>query len=334
MKNLIYLIANTRAISSAFVLMLLVFSFNSCEFVDELPEANSQEDLTPPTANFSFTGGDTIDDFLVFEFANLSSSATTYQWDFGDGNSSTELDPTNTYPSEGSYTVTLTASDALGVVSTTTQTIEVVEPEIPDVPDPVLINADFDKVPKSSGSDCSCSAWINRSLGDQGESSSGNGGSDNVLKWDNNEPDHIYQEFEVVPNSDYTIQLVSAFQSSAGGTMPSMLELRILAGTGYTSGYTPVYYTEPVEFPQDGFGYTTVSQVEETANNLLTEVISSPGNTDYITYTYTFNSGPNDSVALFIRGIGGPATGGGGGDFGYNSGDEEIRADSVTITAN
>ena len=45
---------------------------------------------------------------------------------------------------------------------------------------------------------------------------------------------------------------------------------------------------------------------------------------------YTFNAGNNDSVALFVRGIGGDS----GGNFGYNSGDEEIRMDSVTITAN
>jgi hypothetical protein len=63
-------------------------------------------------------------------------------------------------------------------------------------------------------------------------------------------------------------------------------------------------------------------------------VISNPGNTDYNAYTYTFNVGDNTSVALFIRGIGGPVTGGAGSELGYNSGDEEIRVDSVTITGN
>ncbi len=313
---------------SIFILTILT---TACDYEFDLPEAGSIADETPPVANFTASQSET--DFLKYTFSNLSTSATTFAWDFGDGNSSAELDGENTYSAEGTYTVTLTASDALGVTSTFAEDITIVEPQAPDVPDPVLVNTDFDKLPKSSGSDCSCSAWINKSIGDQGESSSGNGGSDNVVKLDNNEPDHLYQEFEVVPNADYTIQIVTSFKSPEGGSFPSMLELRVLGGVGYTSGYTPTYYTETVDFPQDDFGYASVSQVEDPANNLLIETQSNPNDDGYITYTYTFNAGANDSVALFIRGIGGPATGGGGGDFGYNSGDEEIRVDSLTISA-
>ena len=69
---------------------------------------------------------------------------------------------------------------------------------------------------------------------------------------------------------------------------------------------------------------------EDTANNLLVEVRSNPNDDSYLTTTYTFNAGNNDSVALFMRGIGGNTSG----NFNYNSGDEEIRLDSVTITAN
>jgi len=237
------------------------------------------------------------------------------------------------------YTVTLTATDDLGVSSTFSQVIDVVEPEEPPVADPVLVNADFTKLPKSSGSDCCCSGWINRDVGDQGESSSGNGGSDNVIKFDNNEPDHAYQEFAVTANADYSVQIVTSFKSLVtGGTMPSSLELRVLAGSGYTAGYTPTYYTDTAVMPQGNsatgtWGYNSVAQVEDPANNLLVETQVNPNDTGYLTYTYTFNAGANDSVALFIRGLGGPATGGAGGNYGYNSGDEEIRADSVTITA-
>ena len=308
-----------------------ILIFASCDFEFELPEEGSVEDLTPPSAAFEFN--QSAENFKLYNFANLSTSATNFSWNFGDGNTSTDKDGVNEYPGEGSYTVTLAVSDALGVESTISKTIEVIEPEEPDVPDPVLVNADFTKLPKSSGSDCTCSAWINKDLGDQGESSSGNGGSDNVLKFDNNEPDHIYQEFEVTPNADYTIEVVASFKDLTGGSFPSMLEVRALAGSGYVSGYTPMYFTETTAFPQENWGYTSISQVEDVANNLLAETITNPSDDSYITYTYTFNSGANNSVALFIRGIGGPATGGGGGDFGYNSGDEEIRVDSITIRA-
>ncbi|MBN2779010.1 MAG: PKD domain-containing protein [Bacteroidales bacterium] len=43
--------------------------------------------------------------------------ATNWQWDFGDGNTSTEQNPTHTYISEGSFTVSLTASN--GILSST-----------------------------------------------------------------------------------------------------------------------------------------------------------------------------------------------------------------------
>ncbi|EDP70462.1 surface antigen gene [Flavobacteriales bacterium ALC-1] len=320
----------------AVIAIATISMFNSCEDLEQYEPLgeNSIADATPPSANFTYSQGAGAGDiWKTYTFANGSTSATTYSWDFGDGNSSTEVDAINTYPGEGTWTVTLTASDALGVVSTFSETITVIEPEEPDVPDPVLVNADFNKLPKSSGSDCACAAWINKSIGDQGESSSGNGGSDNVIKFDNNEPDHAYQEFVVTPNADYTVTIVTSFKDPLGGSFPSMLELRILAGAGYDSGYTPTYYTDTVDFPQDDYGYSSIAQVEDPANNLLVEVQSNPVDDSYISYTYTFNSGANDSVALFIRGIGGPATGGGGGDFGYNSGDEEIRADYVTITA-
>ena len=296
---------------------------------------NSIADATPPNANFAFTQGQGAgEEWKDYTFANLSTSATMYAWDFGDGNTSSETDGSNTYSGEGTFTVTLTASDALGVVSTFTQTIEVVEPEAPLIADPVLVNADFNKLAKLGSSNlCSCSGWDNDDIGEQGESSSGNGGSDNVVKFDNNEPDHVYQEFAVTPNADYTISIVTSHKtiSSSPGTYPgSTLELRVLSGAGYISGYTPTYYATAPEFPNSGYGYTTVAQVETAANNLLVETIPNPNDDDYFTQIFTFNAGANDSVALFIRGIGGDSS---AGSYGYTSGDEEIRADSVTITA-
>lgn len=60
----------------------------------------------PVTAVFSFSAsGNTV------TFANASVNATTYAWDFGDGNSSTEENPSHTYSAPGTYQVTLTASN-------------------------------------------------------------------------------------------------------------------------------------------------------------------------------------------------------------------------------
>lgn len=61
-------------------------------------------DFTQPTANFTFSqaGMDAM-------FTNLSECAFTYSWDFGDGNTSTDENPTHTYGNTGTYDVTLTA---------------------------------------------------------------------------------------------------------------------------------------------------------------------------------------------------------------------------------
>jgi len=319
-----------RALRSFFVVAAII-TYTSCED-NILPEAGSIPDLTPPEAGFSATqGAGPNDEWKTYTFANLSTGATMYSWGFGDGNSSTSFEPLNTFPGEGTYTVTLTASDNLGVESTFSEVIVVVQPIATVIPDPVLVNNDFNKLAKSSGSPCACAGWINKSLGDQGESSSGNGGSDNVVKFDNNEPDHVYQEFEVTPNADYTITVISSFKDPLNGANPSMLEIRVLAGSGYVNNYSPTYYTDTVDFPQDGYGYATISQVEDPTNNLISPIvpISNPSDTGYLPNIFTFNAGNNTSVAFFMRGIGGAASG----NFGYNSGDEEIRVDSVTITA-
>ena len=57
-------------------------------------------------------------------FNDQSSGGNAYLWDFGDGNTSTSQNPTNTYASSGIYTVCLTVSDSCGTDSTC-QTVNV-----------------------------------------------------------------------------------------------------------------------------------------------------------------------------------------------------------------
>ncbi|MCB0707677.1 MAG: PKD domain-containing protein [Saprospiraceae bacterium] len=76
-----------------------------------------------PSAGFSGTiNGSTLD------LLNSSTNATSYSWDFGDGiGTSIETDPSYTYGQDGTYIVTLEATNACGTV-TTTQTVVVVTP--------------------------------------------------------------------------------------------------------------------------------------------------------------------------------------------------------------
>ncbi len=54
-------------------------------------------------------------DGATVTFTNESKGAASYEWDFGDGTTSTEESPTHTYPGKGKYVPTLSATSADGV---------------------------------------------------------------------------------------------------------------------------------------------------------------------------------------------------------------------------
>jgi PKD repeat protein len=67
----------------------------------------------PPVADFvgSPTSGGVP---LTVNFTDLSTAATSWSWDFGDTGTSTAKNPTHTYNTAGTYTVTLIATNASG----------------------------------------------------------------------------------------------------------------------------------------------------------------------------------------------------------------------------
>ncbi|MFN4079601.1 MAG: PKD domain-containing protein [Saprospiraceae bacterium] len=73
-----------------------------------------------PNANFNFTVNN-----QTVQFNNTSNNATSFTWDFGDGNTSNEQNPAHTYSQGGTFTVTLTATNDCGS-TTSTKTVTVV----------------------------------------------------------------------------------------------------------------------------------------------------------------------------------------------------------------
>ncbi|MFM2156706.1 MAG: hypothetical protein RL516_1455, partial [Bacteroidota bacterium] len=78
-----------------------------------------------PVASFSTTISTGCAPLNV-QFTNNSQNATSYSWNFGNGNTSILQNPSNVYLSSGTYTVALTATNAAGQSSNYSTTITVV----------------------------------------------------------------------------------------------------------------------------------------------------------------------------------------------------------------
>jgi PKD repeat protein len=88
----------------------------------------------PPIAEFSASPTNSCDG--VVQFTDESSYPESWNWDFGDGNTSTAQNPLHTYSSDGTYTVTLTVSNAHGADDTTrTDYITINMPDAPVIAD-------------------------------------------------------------------------------------------------------------------------------------------------------------------------------------------------------
>jgi PKD repeat protein len=111
---------NLNFLKQFILLFLPVFLFTACSDDDDPV-------LEDPIATFQYEISD--DNFLEVTFMNFSSHATSYSWNFGDGNTSTEENPVHVYAEVGNYDVTLTASNAAGASANFTQTIEIKDPD-------------------------------------------------------------------------------------------------------------------------------------------------------------------------------------------------------------
>ncbi len=70
--------------------------------------------LGVPTAGFS-----NVVNGLTVNFTNNSTGATSFSWNFGDSQTSTEQNPAHIYQNDGSYSVVLTATNSCGVTQST-----------------------------------------------------------------------------------------------------------------------------------------------------------------------------------------------------------------------
>jgi hypothetical protein len=83
------------------VITLPLLLIISCKKNEPVPMAST-------VADFSYEGNNSMTAPTTVTFANHSIMATSYLWDFGNGETSSEMEPTVTYDEPGTYVVTLT----------------------------------------------------------------------------------------------------------------------------------------------------------------------------------------------------------------------------------
>lgn len=76
--------------------------------------------LSPPTSSFTYTPSEPCINVPV-QFTNTGSSCANSFWNFGDGNTSTQTNPSHLYNQPGYYNVTLTVSNTAGSSSSSQQ---------------------------------------------------------------------------------------------------------------------------------------------------------------------------------------------------------------------
>lgn len=94
----------------------VIYAFNSLSTYQALTADFSYEPTSPTT-----------EDLIQFTDLSISNEGTiiSWNWDFDDGNISTEANPTHTYAQTGDYTVTLTVTDDTDATDSISKTIHV-----------------------------------------------------------------------------------------------------------------------------------------------------------------------------------------------------------------
>lgn len=155
----------------------------------------------PPQAEFSCTTDElTID--CMDQSGDPDGNITAWDWDFGDGNTSSAQNPSHSYAAAGTYNVSLTVTDNDGVTDSTAQEVTVSSDEPVENEPPVAdfsvsvsrVTASF--TDNSSDSDGSIASWA-WDFGDGGSATTRN-------------PSHAYSE-----NGTYQVTLTATDDDGA-----------------------------------------------------------------------------------------------------------------------
>lgn len=122
-----------------YTITLIAIDPNTCNLRDT---ATANVTVSPgPIANFRFAP-DPPQENTPTNFTNLSTGAVRYRWDFGDGDTSLQVNPVHQYNQTGTFRVCLTAINQFGCVDTVCQDVQSVVVSVLDIPNAFSPNGD------------------------------------------------------------------------------------------------------------------------------------------------------------------------------------------------
>ncbi|MBI1224892.1 MAG: PKD domain-containing protein [Bacteroidetes bacterium] len=123
--------------------------------VEILEEPESQIGSLPPSAN----GVITICQGQTVYFQNNSTNATSYVWGFGNGNNTTQFEPSQTYNTPGTYTVSLIARNECYCADTSYVEVYVIAADVPEINCTGTI-CEGETVTYSTDANCDTYTWV------------------------------------------------------------------------------------------------------------------------------------------------------------------------------
>lgn len=254
----------------SFLFIFASFAMVSCGDYT-LPEAGSIPDETPPSAGFAYEASEA--NFLEIRFSNTSISATDYEWDFGNGQTSTDKNPTVLYETAGTYLVMLTVSDKLNQSSTTSKEVIIEEPIVDFTP--VILEPSFEDNSLPDGTGDGRDSWRTDLGGVIQITSSPVFDGSQAAKFPSAGDRVAWQAVTVLPNLEYNLSFYYTMNTDAPGSLTvSILDTAItdLADTA---------------------GATIASKTVNDQTDAST----------YVKETITFNAGDNSQIYILITNL-------------------------------
>lgn len=217
-----------------------------------LPSNCSSEDqlcvniLPEPQAHFT-SQPEALNDTLTLclgqtaSFLNESEGATSYIWNFGDGQLSATYTPEHTYFNEGTYTLSLIARNNCYCSDTTFLTVKVLDALIPNITCTGTV-CQGETVTYSTTANCSNYSW---NISPEGTILSGGGPSDPFV------------EVQWLQGEEGYVELSTPACSGATCALPNRVHIPILSDEAEIQGATEVCYQSIEEYSITEFGSGT-----------------------------------------------------------------------------